>query len=52
MYTHPMQKDSERDSLYELCDKKFKVSIAMTLMQPAIQVSELAKNEVGKNLPT
>jgi hypothetical protein len=28
MYTHPMQKDPDRDSLYELCEKKFKVSIA------------------------
>lgn len=36
MYTHPMQKDPERDSLYELCEKKFKVSTAILLMQPAI----------------
>lgn len=28
MYTHPMQKDPGRDSLYELCEKKFKVCIA------------------------
>ena len=27
MYTHPMQKDPDRDSLYELCEKKFKVSM-------------------------
>lgn len=25
MYTHPMEKDPDRDSLYDLCDKKFKV---------------------------
>ena len=25
MYTHPMQKDPARDSLYELCEMKFKV---------------------------
>ena len=26
MYTHPMQKDANKDSLYELCEKKFKVN--------------------------
>lgn len=38
MYTHPMQKDPARDSLYELCEKKFKVSTRVSLMQPAICV--------------
>jgi ATP-dependent RNA helicase DOB1 len=36
MYTHPMQKDPERDSLFELCEKKFKVSFKCSLLNLSV----------------